>query len=246
VKRTYRLETLRLVDDLKVTQFAIDAALAQPTDRLLTVWEDMFLPGRLRDALLQVRVAGPENALVPVVADERVIYKSRSHEERSDFPTLWLPYLIVGLLIAIELLGVGLAAERSPLLEKIFRAEAALWACATGLLGTILLLGWLITEHVFWYRNENLLLVGPLSLWLAGLLIASIRRPHLMRPAAICAVIVAMLSAVALIVKGIPGFTQNNVPLILFFLPPHFALAFGLWRRARRLTSAERSPSPAS
>jgi hypothetical protein len=38
------------------------------------------------------------------------------------------------------------------------------------------------------------------------------------------------LSVVALLVKALPGFTQDNVPLILLLLPAHAAIAFGLWR----------------
>ena len=44
--------------------------------------------------------------------------------------------------------------------------------------------------------------------------------------------LVSLASAVALVLKGLPGFTQQNVPVILLLLPPHFAVAFGLWRRA--------------
>src|SRR5688572_9534890 len=90
----------------------------------------------------------------------------------------------------------------------------------------------MITEHVFWYRNENLLLLNPLSLFLAVLTPLSLRRTRWLRPAAICAVIVAMLAAVAAMLKGLPN-SQHNVPLILLVLPAHFAIAFGLWTRAR-------------
>jgi hypothetical protein len=112
----------------------------------------------------------------------------------------------------------------------------------TGLLGAILLLAWMITEHVFWYRNENLLLFNLLSLFLAVLALLSVWRPRWLRPAAICAVIVAVLSATGMILKGLPG-SQENLPLILLVLPVHFAVAYGLWTRTRDSLPATRPPS---
>jgi hypothetical protein len=94
---------------------------------------------------------------------------------------------------------------------------------------------------VFWYRNENLLLLSPLALWLAVLTTMAMRRDRWTGPAAVCAVLIAMLSALALILKGVPAFSQNNVPIILLFLPPHFAIAYGLWRRA--LNAERRTPN---
>ncbi|MNC88151.1 hypothetical protein D3C83_39400 [compost metagenome] len=102
----------------------------------------------------------------------------------------------------------------------------------TGILGLVILLAWLITSHVFWFRNENLFLLNPLALFAAALIPLS-GRVRWARAAAICAVILAMLAALALILKGIPAFRQANLAMILLVLPPHFAVAYGLRRRAR-------------
>jgi hypothetical protein len=37
---------------------------------------------------------------------------------------------------------------------------------------------------------------------------------------------------VALVLKGLPWFPQQNLALIALLLPPHFAVAYHLWRRA--------------
>jgi uncharacterized protein DUF4105 len=237
---TYRLETVRLVDDMKLTQFGIDVALGQPADRRLTLWEDMFVPSTVRDAARSMTVPISGGRAAPLVAEERVYYESRAHRERRDFPKLWIPYLVVGLLLGAELFAVGWAGQRSRVADKIFRIEVAAWALLTGLLGLVLLLAWMITQHVFWYHNENLLLLNPLSLSLAVLAALSAWRTRWTRRAAIVAVIVAMLSALALIVKALPVFPQDNIPVILLLLPPHFAVAYGLWRRASATAIATR------
>jgi hypothetical protein len=224
--RTYRSESLRLVDDLKLTQLGMDIALGQPADKRLTPWEEMFIPMRMRDALRGIEVPGLVTSMAPLVAEERDIYRSRTHQERPDAPRRWPVYLAIGLLLAAEIAIVARLAD------KLFRIEALLWSLLVGLAGLAVLLAWTTTRHVFWFRNENLLLVSPLALWLAVLAALSLVRDRWIYPAAICAAVIALLSAVALILKGVPGFTQDNTAVILLVLPANFALAYGLWRRA--------------
>lgn len=238
---TYRSETTRLLDDLTLIQFGVNVALGRPANRSLSIWESMFIPMRMRDALRKIRVTDSAGVQTALVADERVVYESTQYAERDDIPRLWPGYLIIGLLIAAELFAAGWLGRRSSAADRAFRFEVALWSLITGLFGVILLLAWLITEHVFWYQNENLLLLNPLSLFLMVLAPLSIWRPRWLRPAAICAVIIAMLGAVALMLKGLPGPSQQNVPLLLLFVPAHFAAAYGLWSSARR--QPENAPS---
>jgi hypothetical protein len=229
---TYRSESVRLVDDLKLTQLGLTTALGEPADRALSLWEVMFIPMRMRDIVRRMRVVGPAGTPIPLVAEERALYESKQFHERTDVPRLWIPYLIVGLLLGAEFAAVGQARRRSTLIEKVFRIEVIVWAIVTGILGLILLLAWTSTRHVFWFRNENLLLLNPLSLWLAAVAVISMRRPRYARATATLAITVAALGCVALLLKALPGFTQDNIPLILLLLPPHLTIALGLWRRA--------------
>ena len=229
---TYRSESVRLVNDLKLTQFGIYAALGEPADRRLSLWEMMFIPMRMRDVLRGQRVPGAGGAPVPLVAEERVLYQSRNHHERTDVPRLWLPYLLIGLLLGAEFAAVGRVRDRSRWADKAFRIEVAIWAIVTGMLGLVLLLAWTTTRHVFWFRNENLLLLNPLALWLAVLVLLSMRRARFARAAGWLSVIVAGLTVLAVVLKAVPEFTQNNLALILLLLPPHIAIALGLWRAA--------------
>ena len=232
VDRSYRLETLRLLDDMKLTQLGVDFALGRPADRRLTRWEGMFIPMRLRDVLHDLRISDTAGAARPLVSREQVVYETQRFHERPAPPRLWLPYLVVGGIIALILLQSGVIGARSRLVEKVFRFEGALWAIATGILGAILLVAWLGTKHVFWYRNENLFLVNPLSLSLAVLAPLSFWRPRFLKPAAIVAILVAMLGALGLLLKGLPWFQQHNIELVALTLPAHFAIAYQFWRRA--------------
>jgi hypothetical protein len=210
----------------------MDIALGQPADRPLSTWEEMFIPMRMRDALRKIQVPGIATSMSPLVAEERTIYRSSAHHERQDAPRRWPLNALVGLLLAAQLIVVARLGERKASMDTLFRLETIVWSSIVGILGVILLLAWTTTQHIFWFRNENLMLINPLALWLAVLTGMSMRNARWLRAAAICAVIVALLSAVALLVNGLPWFPQDNLAVILLFLPPHFAVAYGLWRRA--------------
>lgn len=228
--RTYRSESVRLVDDMKLTQLGIYTALGQPADRPLSLWQLMFIPMRLRDIIRGQRVTGPSGAPVPLVAEERVLYESREHHERSDTPRLWVPYLVVGVLLGLEFAAVGGIRARSPLVDKVFRIEVVIWSLLTGILGLVLLLAWTTTRHVFWYRNENLFLLNPLALWFALAVLMSTRRSRFARQARVLGAIVAGASLLALVATVIPGFRQDNLALILLLLPASVAIAIGVRR----------------
>ncbi len=230
VQWTNRSETVRLLDDMKTAQFGVQLALGQPADRKLTVWEDMFIPMRLRDAVRNVRVAGPDSAMRPLVVEERVLYESSRFRDRADVPKLTIPYLYIGLALAAQILFFLALASRWNVFDRVLRWEVALWGLLTGLVGVALLFAWTSTRHVFWYRNESLLLFNPLALALVLLAPLSIRRARWTRPAAIVAALLAMFAALALILKEIPG-SQRNLPLVLLMLPAQLAIAFALWRR---------------
>lgn len=232
VDLTYRSETSRLLNDLKLTQFGTNVALGRPADRRLTRWESMFIPMRLRDALRGMQVRDSSGVERPILAGEQLLYESRSHHERATAPGLWIPYAIIGLLIAIELFAMGWAGSRAAIVETIFRFEVAVWAALVGVLGVILLTAWLATEHVFWFNNENLLLFNPIAVFLAILAPLSVWKPRFTRAAAIVAAIIFLVGAVSLLVKGLPR-AQQNLALIALILPGHFVTAFHLWLRAR-------------
>jgi hypothetical protein len=234
VSRTYRTETLRLLDDMKLMQLGVEAALGEPADRHLTKWQDAFIPMRLRNDLRDVKVRTPiDTGPVPLVEQELTAFVTREYPERASVPSLWLPYLIAGLLVGAELVvlaRLGFGARQARAAQIAFLIESGVWAFVIGIGGLMLLLAWTSTRHVFWFRNESLLLLNPLALWLAALIPMSRFR----RPAAVVAVIIMMLGALALVAKAIPG-SQQNVPLVLLILPIHIAVAYGLRARVTRI-----------
>src|SRR5690606_30127061 len=77
-----------------------------------------------------------------------------------------LPFAAAGGLIAIALLWLAARAQRRPAARRVLAWTAASLHLVFGLAGAILLFLWLGTDHVAAHRNENLLLLSPLSLLL--------------------------------------------------------------------------------
>jgi hypothetical protein len=234
---TYRSESIRLMEGMPLTQAGIELGLGPLTDRRLNAWEEMFVPMRMRDRLREVRIHSPDGALIPLVAEERQLYVSRRPAELREAPSLLLRYATIGLIAGAIILAFGLLAVfawRPP-----FGLVASLWAAATGIAGLLLLFLWLGTHHLFAYRNENLFHTSPIALALAIAAPLALYRPHLQRFAWRVAAVVVVSSLLGVVLKVVPGFVQDNLPIAALVLPGHLALAWTL-RRLERASSARR------
>ncbi|MHB0949076.1 MAG: lipoprotein N-acyltransferase Lnb domain-containing protein [Gemmatimonadaceae bacterium] len=220
---TFRSEALRLVEGMPVTQQGMDIALGRPADRAMTAWEEAYVPMRLRDRLRTVRVADANGAARPLVASEYEVAAPSHVVEAPVWPRHDTRNLVigtlVGLLFAVSAGRIGRDRRWGALLGGV----GSLWAVATGGLGVILLLAWTMTRHHFWYANENLLLVNPVTLPLALLLPLAVARPRWSRAAFALALLGALLAILALLLKLLPG-AQQNLGVIMLLLPMHLGM----------------------
>ena len=223
---TWRDETRRLNQHNVLLYTGLLLALGEPVDAEMSRWEQMFLPGRLREHLdsVQVSVAGVARPLVRAV---RVIEPGGRWPvpERPSTWTLW--YWLTGLIGAAGL--VALARSRA------FLPLATLWMLLAGLAGCLLTWLWAFSAHVAAYRNENLLLVNCLALVLAVVLPSAVRgRSWAVRPAGVLAALLAGLALLAFLAKLLPWFPQHNPELIAFAGPLNIGVWWGLKRSAGR------------
>lgn len=227
---TFRSHTQRLLEEMPLTYAGITIALGQPADREISAWEEMFLPMRLREHLGRIRVDTGGGTLVPLVRGERVVSRAMREPERAVAGNFTRYFLGAGIGLGVLLLVTGII--RHPVARAVFATLATAWLAIGGMVGLILALAWGFTRHIFWYRNENLLLVNPLLLVLAVLVPLALRaragrvtRDRTFRLAAG----IAALSVLALLVKALPWFYQRNWEVIAFVLPVHIGLALVLW-----------------
>jgi hypothetical protein len=183
--------------------------------------------------------------MVPLVAEEQVIHQAARPAEATTAPSPTAGYLIVGLLVAAALIGLGRLARRGRRAAFGLAVVISLWGVASGFLGLILFLLWTATNHVYSYANLNLLQLNPLGLLLAvvgplAILRRTTGRLHATsRLAWPAAVTLAFLSAAGLLLHLLPILDQENGPVIALALPIHVGIVLALYQ------SIPRTPSPA-
>jgi hypothetical protein len=154
--------------------------------------------------------------------------------EADKAPTLSPWFTVVGLVIAGLFAWLGTAAMAGGLGARIAAAVlVGLWSVIVGLLGLVLTLLWTVTDHVFAYSNENLLLFNPLWLVLAVLAIAALARARASASFRVCAIGLAAIAALALVLHVVRLSAQDNLALIGLALPPALAIAWVASRTPR-------------
>jgi hypothetical protein len=237
---SYRSHTERLTADDLAVYTGIDVALGQPADRPITAWEEGFIPMSLRDRVRAVRV-DDGGAAHPLVLRERVLYESPRPPEAAAPPDRLPLYLAVGLGLAALVVALGLAARAGRAGRAAWATVVAAWSLVAGIGGIVLLLVY-GTRHVYWWANENVLQLAPLSLLLVVLAPLALRSAGRAAAAARgVALAVAALALAGLLLKALPWFDQRNGEIVALVLPVHLAVAWSVARLAaarRALPSA--------
>lgn len=224
---TWRWHTRRLVQMAPLVYGGIALVLGQRGDDTISAYEEMFLPMRLRAHLAGLFVEQRDGSMRPLVAGETQLLRGRLGPPPEQPDRKWPAYLLVGVLAAAVVFGLGLVWKKGAAGRLLATAPVAAWSGLAGI-SALVLLGAYLTDHDFWYRNENVLHATPLSLVVALLAVAGIARPALIRPAARVAAWVAALSVLGLVLKLLPGFAQGNLEILALAVPLHLGVAVTL------------------
>ena len=221
---TYRSHTARLTQDDWPVFTGTMIGLGQPVDRGISVHEEMFLPVRMKERLRDVKLAGGQ----PLVLNERVLVQATRPAEATEVDRGMLGYLVISL--AILLLGYGLwILGKRGASAGLALSLAVVWSLVAGIAGTALAFLWGFTDHLYSYRNENILQLNPLSIVVAIALISYAIRRRRNRAASMklllrSARIVAGLAVLGFALQLLPVFDQVNGNVIALALPLHLGL----------------------
>jgi hypothetical protein len=225
---TYRDHTRRLTVDAPVLFFALDLALGRLVDRPVTQWEEMFLPARVEAKLAELVVPGG----TPLVRRRFSLFEADRAAPLEQAPGFRWGWLLAGLG-----LGAGLLA-----LARLERRWARVGLAASlgglgflyGLLGALLLVLWLLTDHEVAYWNQNVLLCPVWALALPALVPdlarAKPRHPGLLMRLCGAATVCAVL---ALLLRALPN-SQHTGPALSFFVPQWLGAGAAVWLRLER------------
>jgi len=160
--------TIRELTDLYLSplpwgDLGIDICLGLPIDKTASPYEYMFLPDYVESSFVNCGIRD-RDILVPIVSDRIVVFEGRPAEIETSF---FHPWIVFG---AFLLLAVVLTYRdwKRKQLSKWFDTILFL---VVGLIGLLLLLLWIATDHKAAANNFNLLWAFPFHLIAAFLLI---------------------------------------------------------------------------
>ncbi|HXT16086.1 MAG TPA: DUF4105 domain-containing protein [Gemmatimonadaceae bacterium] len=227
---SYRWETLRLMQGDKPLALGVDIGLGRPSDKPITMWQEMFLPEKLHDWVATRQIHDASGATHPLVKSERVLFQSQRSPEPTMAPALGAWLWPIGLVIGGLFWWLGASADaRGP---RIGAAVAfCVWATVCGILGVLVTFLSTVSEHRFAHGNENLLLFNPLWLIAAVLLPMYMIGGRAPRTTRWGAFVLAGLAALALVAHVVMLSAQSNLAIIGLELPATVAIAYAVWRR---------------
>lgn len=162
---SFRGEVLELMKPEPALMLGMDFGLGAGVDAPLDEWQDGFIPMRLLRSLRAVQLDVGQPTQRPLVRAERALVRvpgiTPEFAVPQPYPSRQLAAFALSGLGWAALLWLGARFAR----RSLFAPLAALQVLLSAIAGTVLLLGWLATEHWGMARNANLLLLNPLY-WL--------------------------------------------------------------------------------
>lgn len=228
---TFRDHALRMTADLWPEAVGIDVALGRSADVPLDRWDESFLPERLAALLRVVRIPDGAGGEKNLVKQEKILHQD-VRPPKPSAPPRWTPYfLLVGLLAGGLLFTLG-RLGKAAMARLALGTLSAVMGLACGFIGLALTSLWAFTNHRIAHNNANILQFAP---WTVALLVygigVALARPRAIRRAQTLALSAAVLSALGIVAKLLPGVSQSNWPFIALCLP----LWTGLWAGLRNL-----------
>ena len=239
---TYRWHTARLLQSLAAPYAGIQFVVGNRGDEMISAWEEMFLPLRLKEHLEGVRIVDAEGEPNPLLGETMQVVEAVRDPVPLAAPDFLFPLLLLGTALGAFFSGLGRVASAGKRWGRwVLALSGAAFSTAVGLLGTALPLSWFFTDHVFWAVNENAFQANPVSLVLAvGLGVVFFREVlnRSQRQAGVwagirveaVAKVVVGLAIAGFFVQVLPGFDQVNGEVLAVLLPAHVGLAWGVLR----------------
>lgn len=212
----------------------LDIAMNSNIDRLMTIWERMFHPLYMRDVFLQTR-----NQDQPMVMESKVLAEFRRPES---YPGLSFILVLVLFGVPLSLLGIAFFMRNKiiqflPVVYRLFALISLPLLGFGALIGFLMPVTWLVSEHLDLHHNANMLLFWPLDailvIWAFALLVQGrgwqlpVKGTLFLRRYVLAHMIVTLLMPVLRLL----GLIQQDVNrVIVWVLPPYMVILFLLWR----------------
>jgi hypothetical protein len=219
---TLREEIRRFVNGHPVWDIILNFLMGQVIDTKISVKEEMFLPeeaAKQIEDFVYTDASGNKQKLVKSV--EKIYIAKRApflDAPRSNY----LSSLIAGIIIAVILLLFRYI--KNPAISRVLIGTSnAVFGLIMGIAGSLLFFMEFFTEHDYTFENSNVLFVNPLLLIAIpfGILLA-VGKKNVKFYAKVLQILwtyVFIAALLALLIKILPGYYQDNNAVLLLVVP---------------------------
>ena len=178
---TFRDQVQAHYESVAVIGFSLDVLMNSNIDRLMSEWEEMFLPLKLRESLYLVESDVAENGVrIKLLSDRQEVMLFAAPTVETD------PYQIASVGLLAPVLMLLLMLKKTPMSYfathsriglklpgfnfRLLGLLGILTALFSGIYGILMLGSWFVSEHLDLHHNINLLLFWPTDI--LGLFVA--------------------------------------------------------------------------
>jgi hypothetical protein len=178
---TFRDQVQAHYESVAVIGFSLDVLMNSNIDRLMSEWEGMFLPLKLRESLYLVESDVAENGVrIKLLSDRQEVMLFAAPTVETD------PYQIASVGLLAPVLMLLLMLKKTPMSYfathsriglklpgfnfRLLGLLGILTALFSGIYGILMLGSWFVSEHLDLHHNINLLLFWPTDI--LGLFVA--------------------------------------------------------------------------
>ena len=199
-------------------------------DRQITEWEDMFLPGELLAQIESLQYERADGTKAKLVLKTETVFKSNRAEPPNMPGTKWPYTLLFGLIfggLAVWFARSHVRTDQSRW-RRLLGGHQFLAGLLFGIPGLVSVL-YHFTDHTITWWNENMLLWSPLTFLALPLSLFLLRvRPWAVNILFWCWTIMSVTSVLAIALKVLPSFDQQNGFAIAMLLPVNFGMAYAM------------------
>ncbi|HYX35448.1 MAG TPA: DUF4105 domain-containing protein [Oligoflexus sp.] len=212
----------------------LDIAMNSNLDRLMTLWERMFHPLYMREVYQQTQNGG-----MPLLTDSKVLVDFPRPES---YPGLSFILVLLFFGVPLSMIGILFFLRNKlirflPIIYRVFALISLPLLGFGALVGFLMPVTWLVSDHLDLHHNANMLLFWPIDVilivWAFALLVQGrgwrlpVKGTLFLRRY----VLVHMIVTLSMPVLRLLGLIHQDVNrAIVWVLPPYMVILFLLWR----------------
>lgn len=235
---TLREHTLRATADSFWVYAGLDIAMGSYIDQPETRWGEMFLPEKLMQGVQSVVFNGPHGSS-SLVKEKRTLYEAVGRAGiRAKPPERTFGFLQGGLAFGglMAFLGWENYRRRKRWARAVIAIVTGSFGLVVGVLGTLFVALWALTNHEVAYHNENILQCAPWALALPLFAVGMGRgRPHATSWAQRLTLAGLGFAVLGLLLKVFPFMMQDNARIMAALIPSWAGLSIATALVKRRI-----------